>query len=182
MTESEARMLVASNFLLWIVVVLQSVVLAAMVRNLRSVTGRAVMGWAGRGAAAGGGGRNVGETPPGGRDTRSGEDRTLLLCISGECQVGRRLIPDADLLARTEGVRLLLARDPEAPAMQESPLLTRGGRQAERKSRGRTPPPAAPYAMIINADGQVAAQGQAGSRRDLVNLFARAAPEFALDP
>ena len=180
-------MLIISNFLLWIVVLLQLVAIVALGRRvrMRGVSGgagsrdkAAKPGWQARvlppvGAATGG--RPVPDLAEDGEAERP----TMLLYMTAECSVGKRLIPDADLMARTEGMRLILARDEEGGASMLPPrpaARTRSAtaRRPSRAGRTRTSATPLPYVMVIDRLGGIAAQGQASSRADLARLLANA--------
>ena len=165
-------MLIASNFLLWCVVLLQGVALLSLRRRLRMAGASRPL--ARRFSADGDSRDRAGQTDfPGGEPESA---RTLLLYIDGNCSIASRLIPDADVLARTEGARLMLARD---DAGVPPPPARKAAKSARPARRGRAPVSTPPYAMIINDDGEVAAQGEAGTRADLVHLFARASQDMA---
>lgn len=156
-------MLIVSNFLLWIVVLLQLVAIGALARKVTAVPpGRpARMGQAPAWRRA----RQDGAVPTAPalpvRDGRA----TMLFYMTPDCQTGRRLAADADLMARSEGLILLLARDGQGPGPFAS------GVRGDRAARTRA---SSPYVMIITAAGDVAAQGQVRSRGDMARLLALA--------
>lgn len=165
-------MLIASNFLLWCVVLLQGVALLSLRRRLRMSGAPGPLARRFHADAPVRGGVGQGDGPAADQDRA----RTLLLYIDGNCSVAPRLIPDADVLARAEGAHLMLARD---DAGVPPPPARRGGTSTRPARRRKASAATLPYAMIINDDGEVAAQGEAGTRADLVHLFARASQDMA---
>ncbi len=176
-------MLIVSNFLLWIVVLLQMVAIVAMGRRLRTRgpsaaagSGTMPVGWQERffmPAAVAAGDRSV----PAPASQGEADCPTMLFYMTAGCHVGKRLIPDADLMARTEGMRFVLARDEGgAPAPFQPLARTRvpGGRRSTRGGKAGAEDGQQPYVMIIDRSGDVAAQGRTCSRADLARLLASA--------
>ena len=179
-------MLIISNFLLWIVVLLQFVAIVALGRRLkaRGLTGAddrrggVTPIWREQSSS----GAPSARTRSAGSDVQDGKAGlpTMLLYMSEGCQLGKRLIPDAELMARTEGIRFVLARDGQSEAGAPLPpgrIRSSSRRRPSRNGKGGTLP--APYVMIVNDAGKVAAQGEVSSRGDLAHLLASASTQMA---
>lgn len=157
-------MMMLSNFLLWIVVLLQGVALVALWRQAR-----------GQGLGRLNAFRSVPNEALAVRNPAVPSERpegtTLLVYMAANCATGRRLIEDVELLARAEGMRLVLARDGQEgaawlPARSTQKVPPRTARLRKKVE------PDLPRAMIIDANGVIAAQAEVGSRADVVQLLA----------
>ncbi|MBB3926021.1 hypothetical protein GGR43_001736 [Sphingobium jiangsuense] len=170
-------MLIVSSFLLWIVVLLQTVALIAMARHIRAAGSG--MGNVFRARRQGNGASRQQPLPAVPPERPDGV--TLLIHMAENCILGRTLAEDAELMARAENMRLVLARDGQDGSAWIPP---RGARPGARGPKG--PPlrrrPAAqgaplPHAMIIDGAGMIVAQSEVSGRTDLVHLLASVAPK-----
>jgi methylamine dehydrogenase accessory protein MauD len=176
-------MLLVSQILLWCVVIVLAIVVLALARQVGVLHERI----APVGALALGQGPQPGEVAPrltaetlGGTTAliggaRSGGRLQLLFFVAPSCPICKQLLPTARLVAETEQAALLLigdgdhrqhrdmaARHGVAPAdfvvSAEVGLAYRVGKL--------------PYAVLIDGDGTIVAQGLVNTREHLESLFA----------
>jgi methylamine dehydrogenase accessory protein MauD len=174
--------LVISQVLLWILVV----VLAGLVLVLARQVGVLHERIAPAGALAPSKGPSVGEAAPqvaaesiSGRLARIGAPdpdgaATLLFFLSPRCPVCKTLIPTVLRLARSQGVRLVLASD--GPEEDHAGLAREHGLDPETyfisSELGlRYQIAKLPYAVLVDAQGIVRAQGIVNTREHLESLF-----------
>jgi len=166
-------MLIVSNFLLWVVVLLQFVAIAALGRKVKLFpapqrTGSGLQLVHSAQADEPQGVPVLSESEAG--------DMTMLLHVTAGCPVGQRLLPDAEIMARAAGMRFLLARGGGHGAGAASPFAK--GRSTARTAKGKEPGQVPlPHVMIIDGTGDVLAQGAAKSRPELARLLARVSGE-----
>jgi methylamine dehydrogenase accessory protein MauD len=172
--------LIVSNALLWIVVVVLSGVVLALLRQVGVLHERV----APAGALVGRGGPRVGEPAPvlevedwSGRRLRVGGvgDASTLVCfLSPGCPVCKTLLPVLRSVAAAEAARLVFASD-GARAEHEAFVRAHGlEREAYVLSAalglayqvGRLP-----YAVLLDAEGIVRARGLVNTREHLESLF-----------
>jgi len=174
--------LVASQVLLWIVVVVLAAAVWALVRQVGVLHERV----APAGALMGSERPAVGEHAPvyelrdwsdrvtriGGID--AGDAKTLLLFVSPTCPVCKELLPIAQAVARDEDLRVVLASD---GPREEHENFVRGHGLAEESyvlsgelgrgyQIGRLP-----HAVLLDADGVVRARGLVNSREHFESLL-----------
>jgi methylamine dehydrogenase accessory protein MauD len=172
--------LIASNVLLWIVVVVLAAVVLALLRQVGLLHERI----APAGALVGRGGPAVGEPAPvlevedwSGRRLRVGGEAdapTLLFFLSPGCPVCRTLLPVLRSVAAAEETRVVLASDgtrAEHEAFvrahgleRESYVLSAALGLAHQVGR-------LPYAVLLDAAGVVRARGLVNTREHLESLF-----------
>jgi methylamine dehydrogenase accessory protein MauD len=172
--------LIASNVLLWIVVVVLAAVVLALLRQVGLLHERI----APAGALVGRGGPAVGEPAPvlevedwSGRRLRVGggaDAPTLLFFLSPGCPVCRTLLPVLRSVAASEQTRVVLASDgtrAEHEAFvrahgleRESYVLSAALGLAHQVGR-------LPYAVLLDAAGVVRARGLVNTREHLESLF-----------
>lgn len=172
-------MLILSNFLLWVIVLLQTIAILALARHLRAGRGGAVPSAAVAVPLFRRAIRRDGAAVPVAEDIarRDGPDlegqAVLLLHMAHGCPVGQRLVPDARLMARAEGLAFLVACEPPAGGGEASPLALRRSPSGRRRpARGA---PLLPCAFVVSAAGAIVAYGEVDSRSDLAMLLASAA-------
>jgi methylamine dehydrogenase accessory protein MauD len=172
--------LIVSNALLWIVVVVLSGVVLALLRQVGVLHERV----APAGALVGRGGPRVGEPAPvlevedwSGRRLRvggAGDASTLVCFLSPGCPVCKTLLPVLRSVAAAEAARLVFASD-GARAEHEAFVRAHGlEREAYVLSAalglayqvGRLP-----YAVLLDAEGIVRARGLVNTREHLESLF-----------
>ncbi len=176
--------LIVSNVVLWIAVVVLVAVVLALARQIGVLHERI----APMGALVMDHGPKVGDPAPvvaaAGLDGRTvrvgmpGARQTLLFFLSPTCPVCKKLLPAIASLARSEAARLqvVLASDGDGPdahrrfverhGLQAFPyLLSAPLGMAWRVGK-------LPHAVLIGADGRVAAKGLVNSREQLESLLA----------
>jgi methylamine dehydrogenase accessory protein MauD len=175
-------MLLASQALLWCVVIVLSVVVLALARQIGVLHERI----APVGALALGQGPQPGEAAPrldaetlagtpaviGGR--RANGRLQLLFFVAPSCPVCKQLLPTAKLVAETEDADLLLVGDGDrrshrAMAERYGIALTAFVNSAEVGQAYRVGK--LPYAVLIDDGGIVVAQGLVNTREHLESLF-----------
>ena len=174
-------LLVASVVLLWAVVLGLAFTVFALARQIGVLHERV----APVGALAMGGGPEVGDPAPriavqlldGGSFSlaRSPERRMrLLMFVSSDCPICKRLIPIAKTLAKEEAAELVFVGDAEvsvqramiARARLEGYPFVNGPELGMALHVGKLP-----YAVLVNEDGLIAAKGLVNSREHLESLF-----------
>lgn len=171
--------LIASNVLLWIVVVVLAGVVLALLRQVGLLHERI----APAGALVGRGGPAVGESAPvlevedwSGRRLRVGggsDAATLVFFLSPGCPVCRTLLPVLRSVGAAEKTRIVLASD-GTRAEHETFVRTHGLESEYVLSAalglayqvGRLP-----YAVLLDAAGVVRARGLVNTREHLESLF-----------
>ena len=176
-------MLIASTFLLWIVVALLVVAVIALARQVGTLNDRLAqaVGLVGEGGpragdpapmiaapGLGGGVVNVGGPDAEGR-------AALLLFVAPDQPVCKAIIPVAMILARSEGLRLVFVGDGDArklAAMVDRFRMTGfdfalSGQVAMAYQTG-----VLPWAVLIGGDGRVRARGAVSAREHLESLIA----------
>jgi methylamine dehydrogenase accessory protein MauD len=183
-------MLIASVFVLWVVVALLVVAVIALARQIGVLHERI----APMGALVADGGPRAGQAAPqfavqtlsgqsiqlGGRDS-SGR-MTLLLFVAPDCPICKKIIPIAMGLAQAENLRLVFVGDGDADGYRA--MITRHGMagydtvldaQVGLGLRiGKLP-----SAVLIKPDGVLAAQGLVNSREHLESLIVAHETGFA---
>lgn len=176
--------LIVSNLVLWVVVVALVAVVFALARQIGVLHERV----APVGALVMDHGPRVGEAAPvfelvtlGGQPLRlggAGSTQTLIFWLSPSCPVCKKLLPAVRSLARAEAARLrvVLASDGDDPQehrrfvereqLQDFPyVLSHPLGMAWRVGK-------LPHAVLVAADGRVAAKGLVNSREQLESLLA----------
>jgi methylamine dehydrogenase accessory protein MauD len=174
-------LLVASVVLLWVVVLGLAFTVLALARQIGVLHERV----APVGALAMGGGPEVGDPAPriaarlldgGPFSLGRAPDRRmrLLMFVSADCPICKRLIPIAKALAKEESCALVFVGDGE-PAVQRA-LVARAGLEDYPFVNGPELGMALhvgklPYGVLVNEDGLIAAKGLVNSREHLESLF-----------
>lgn len=174
-------MLIASNFLLWVIVALLTIAVLALARQIGVLYERV----APMGALVTGGGPQAGDQAPHvhaatfdggslaiGAGHMAGR-RMLLLFVAPGCPVCRKIIPLAKSVAAREGMELVFIGD-GAEADQRA-MIDRyklgGYRFANSPAVGLAfHVGKLPYAVLIRADGVIAAKGLVSSREHIESL------------
>ncbi|MCZ6888415.1 MAG: methylamine dehydrogenase accessory protein MauD [Gammaproteobacteria bacterium] len=174
--------LIASVAVLWVLVVLLSLVVLALARQVGILHERV----APAGALMPTSGPKVGElvdeanygdikgesVPVGG--AASGQRATLILFVSPTCPVCKSLVPTAKKMARYDGLRLIFASDgdpPERHAAYVADLdLTDYPYVISQDLGMRFGVSKLPFAVLIGADGALASKGLVNTREHLESL------------
>lgn len=187
-------MLIASTFLLWIVVALLVVAVIALARQVGVLNERLAqaVGFVGEGGPRAGDvapmiaapGLGGGVVNVGGPD---GEGRAaLLLFVAPDSPICKAIIPVAMILARSERLRLVFVGDGDARALAAMVDRFRmtgfdfalSGQIATAYHAG-----ALPWAVLIGTDGRIRARGAVSGREHLESLIAAGeAPQDARAP
>ncbi|WP_156677745.1 methylamine dehydrogenase accessory protein MauD [Sphingomonas profundi] len=174
-------MLIASTFLLWIVVALLTIAVLALARQIGVLHERiAPMGAlvTGGGPAAGDLAPHVHATTIDGRPLaigpgQMGPRRTLLMFVAPSCPVCRKVIPIAKGVASAEGIDLVFIGDGDAAeqaAMVDRYKLS-GYPFANSPAVGLAfHVGKLPYGVLIRSDGVIAAKGLVSSREHVESL------------
>ncbi|MET0270953.1 MAG: methylamine dehydrogenase accessory protein MauD [Sphingomonas sp.] len=174
-------MLIASTFLLWIVVALLTVAVLALARQIGVLHERI----APMGALVTGGGPQAGDMAPHVHATtidgkplaigpgHMGPRRTLLMFVAPSCPVCRKVIPIAKSVAAAEQIDLVFIGDGDAKeqaAMVEKYKLA-GYPFANSPQVGLAfHVGKLPYGVLIRADGVIASKGLVSSREHIESL------------
>jgi methylamine dehydrogenase accessory protein MauD len=173
--------LIASQVLLWLVIAIMAVVIFAMVRQIGILHERI----APMGALVTDRGPEVGEMAPTmsvnglqgeavqiGGERRSGRAQ-LMLFVSPNCPICKKLLPIAKSFARGERLEIALVGDGD---MDEQRAMIRE-HGLERETYVNSPQVGMafhvgklPYAILIDADGVIRAKGLVNSREHLESL------------
>lgn len=174
-------MLIVSNFLLWVIVALLTVAVLALARQVGVLYERV----APMGALVTGGGPQAGDAAPHVHATafdgsaiaigagHMAAQRTLLLFVAPNCPVCRKIIPLAKSVAAREDMDLVFIGDgPDAEVRAMIDRYALGGyRFANAPAVGLAfHVGKLPYAVLIRADGIIAAKGLVSSREHLESL------------
>jgi methylamine dehydrogenase accessory protein MauD len=173
-------LLVVSQVLLWLMVLGLLFVVLALARQIGILHERI----APVGALAIGGGPAVGDVAPRMTlQTLDGASMTfgvpsasasrLILFVSSDCPVCKRLIPLAKSVAKAEGLELVFAGDAPDPALRE--LVARYALEGYPFINSRDLGMAfqvakLPYAVLLDEQGRVASKGLANTREHLESL------------
>lgn len=181
-------LLIVSQVLLWVLVLGLLVVVLALARQIGLLHERI----APVGALAIAGGPDVGQPAPamtfhtlegsGLRLTSPSEAGRMVLFVSSDCPVCRRLIPLAKSVAKAERLDLVFAGD--APAADLRSLVGRYGLEAYPFVNSRDLGMAfqvakLPYAVLLDETGRIAAKGLVNTREHLESLVTAKAVGFA---
>lgn len=174
-------LLVASNMLLWVLILVLTVMVLALARQIGVLNDRV----APAGALTPTGGPKVGETTNAvkvrdinGVDATIGGERadstTLLMFVSPTCPVCKTLVPTAMSLAKYEGFQLLFASDGDSIDAHRSYAKDMGIDEDQyvlsealgmeyRVSK-------LPFAVLIDSDGTLVSMGLVNTREHLESL------------
>lgn len=176
-------MLLASNFLLWIVVALLAVATAALARQVSALREQVVPAAAEAvdcGPAPGEAAPVVSATTLGGRALVIGsandlDQPVMLLFVAPRCPVSKKIIPVAMMAARHGKLKLVFV-GPAAPGAYDAmrKRLRMGGYDfvASREVCDTFRIGKLPAAVLISPDGRVAAKSAIGGREHLERLVA----------
>jgi methylamine dehydrogenase accessory protein MauD len=181
-------LLIASQVLLWVLVLGLLVVVLALARQIGLLHERI----APVGALAIAGGPEVGQPAPAmtlqtleGASLRlaaASEGGRMVLFVSSDCPVCKRLIPLAKSVAKAERLDLVFAGD--APAADLRSLVARHGLDAYPFVNSRDLGMAfqvakLPYAVLLDETGRIAAKGLVNTREHLESLVTAKTVGFA---
>jgi len=174
-------MLIASNFMLWIVVALQTIAVLALARQVQLLHARvAPMGalMTDDGPVPGEAAPLIHATTASGRSLAIGPGQMgarsmLILFLAEDCPMCRAIVPLAAELARREGLDILFVGESERPAgyaidpdlFVPSALIGRGFNIAHL-----------PSAVLIRRDGVIAARGPVRDGNQLEAIATLTAP------
>ncbi|MCP5060179.1 MAG: redoxin domain-containing protein [bacterium] len=171
--------LLVSNALLWVLVVALGLVVVALTRQIGLLHERI----APVGALATSAGLEVGDAVPGfglqtldGAELQLAAQRTLLFFLSPTCPVCETILPTLQRIEREEagGLRVILASDGDPEEHGRFALekqLDRSTYVLSRELGLRFEVAKLPYAVLIDAAGQVAAKGIVNTREHIESLF-----------
>ncbi|AHE53134.1 methylamine utilization protein MauD [Sphingomonas sanxanigenens] len=176
-------MLIASTFLLWIMVALLVVAVISLARQVGTLNDRLAQA---AGLVAEGGPR-VGDPAPmiaapglgggvvnvGGPD--AGGRAALLLFVTPDSPVCKAIIPVAMILARSEGLRLVFVGDGDArnlAAMVDRFRMTGFDFALSGQVVAAYQASVLPWGVLIGGDGRVRARGAVSAREHLESLIA----------
>jgi methylamine dehydrogenase accessory protein MauD len=176
------NLIVACLVLLWLVVIGLALLVLALARQIGVLHERL----APVGALTVGGGPQVGDTAPlvmaerldgsllqvGGRPASGA--MSLLLFVSADCPVCKKIIPLAKAVARADRLDLVFVGDDDRPAQED--LISRFGLQAYPFVNGPQVGMAyavgkLPYAVLVDEAGRIAAKGLVNNREHLESLL-----------
>jgi methylamine dehydrogenase accessory protein MauD len=181
-------LLIASQVLLWVLVLGLLVVVLALARQIGLLHERI----APVGALAIAGGPEVGQPAPtmtletlegaSLRLTAPSEGGRMILFVSSDCPVCKRLIPLAKSVAKAERLDLVFAGD--GPAADLRSLVARHGLEAYPFVNSRDLGMAfqvakLPYAVLLDEAGRIAAKGLVNTREHLESLVTAKTVGFA---
>lgn len=182
-------MLVASTFLLWLVVAILVVAVLALARQIGVLHERI----APMGALVTDGGPKAGELAPfvsaptldGAVRTVGGPgggQPTLLLFVAPDCPICKKIIPIAMVLAKAEGLKLALvgdAAEAELEAMATRFRVQRSDFLVSAQLGLAYRIGKLPSAVLISPEGQIVARGLVNSREHLESLIVAGETGFA---
>ncbi len=183
-------MLIASTFLLWLIVAILVVAVLALARQIAVLHERI----APMGALVTDGGPKAGEPAPfvsapaldGSVRTVGGSGGggmpTLLLFVAPDCPICKKIIPIAMVLAKAEGLKLALvggATEAELEEMAARFRVQRGDFLVSAQLGLAYRIGKLPSAVLIGADGRIVARGLVNSREHLESLIVAGETGFA---